>query len=183
MRRTVLVTLLIAALALVAGCGKDKEKVDLRSQVATLQEQVTQLETETKDLKNQLDQATLKMTDEKRQGEDLEQALDVRLLHHPLTEFTISPSAATENGWLILDGQRTFTLSGHEGATKVVFYWAQASDDFKPQQLAVDSNGEDGWSWSGALPSGNMRAFWAEVQYPGGVKVQSGVLPLRSSGK
>lgn len=183
MKRTILVTLLIAALTFAAGCSKDKEKADLRSQVATLQEQVTQLEGENKDLRAQIDQATLKLADENRQSEDLQKALEVRLLHHPMTEFTVTPSVATENGWLMVDGEHTFTLNGHTGATKVTFYWAEDRDDFKPQQLGVDSNSKDGWSWKGALPSGNLRALWAEVQYPGGVKVQSGVLPLRSSGK
>lgn len=183
MKRTVLVTLLIAALAFATGCSKDKEKAELRSQVATLQEQVTQLEGQTKDLKNQLDQATLKTADDKRQAEDMQKAMEVRLLHHPMNEFTITPSVATENGWLMVDGEHTFTLNGHTGATKVTFFLGEERDGFKPQQLGVDSNSKDGWSWKGALPSGNMRAFWAEVQYPGGVTVKSGVLPLRSSGK
>lgn len=183
MKRTVLATLLIVAVALMAGCSKDKEKEALRSEVATLGEQVKQLETQIKDLQSQLDQATLKNTDQARQSEDLEKALQLRLMHHPLSEFTITPSAPTEGGWLLVDGERTYTLAGHSGATKVTFYWADSSNDYKPQQLAVDSNGKDGWSWAGNLPSGLMRAFWAEVQYPGGVTVKTGVLPLRSTGK
>lgn len=184
MKRAVLVALLIGAVALTAGCSKkDQEKEDLRNEVTMLKEQVTQLENQNKELKTQLDEAILKNTDQTRQTEDQQKALELRLIHHPLSEFTINPAAATEGGWLMVDGERTFTLTGHTGATKVTFYWGESSNDFKPQQLGVDSNGKDGWSWKGSLPFGNMRAFWAEVQYPGGVTVRSGVLPLRSTGK
>ncbi|MFZ5814931.1 MAG: hypothetical protein ACOY93_06465 [Bacillota bacterium] len=184
MKRAVLAALVVAAMVLSVGCSKkDTEKEDLRSQVAALQEQVTKLEKERNDLKSQLDQVTLKSTDEQRQAEDLQKALEVRLLHHPLTEFTIEPAVITESGWLMVDGEHTYKLAGHSGASKVVFFWAEAGNDFRPQQLGEDTNGANGWSWTGSLPFGNQRAFWAEIHYPGGVKVMSGVLPLRSSGK
>lgn len=182
-KRTVRVTLLILALALMAGCSKDKEKEALRSQVATLEEQVKRLETQANDLKSQLDQAVLRSANQLRQAEDVQKALELRLMHHPLSEFSITPSVPTEDGWLVVDGEHTYTLAGHTGATRVAFYWAEASNDFIPQQLGVDANGQDGWSWTANLPFGSMRAFWAEVQYPAGVTVKSGVLPLRSTGK
>lgn len=183
MRRTVLVTLLIVGLALFTGCSKDQEKTDLQNQVTQLTEQVAQLEAQNADLKTQLDEAVLKLSNERQQASDLQKAMEVRLLHHPLTEITISPSVAIENGWMIVDGEHTFTLAGHTGASKVVFYWAESGNDFKPQQLGVDTNVKDGWTWTGSLLPGHMRALWAEAYYPGGVKIQSAVLPLRSGGK
>ncbi len=183
MKRTLTVTLLIAALVVFTGCSKDKEKENLRSEVTALQEQVTQLESQNKDLKAQLDQATLKTADEKRQAEDLTKALETRLIHQEMTDFEISPAVPNESGWLIVDGEHTYTLTGHTAATKVTFYWADGNESYKPNLLGEDTNGKDGWSWKGTLPFGNMRAFWAEVQYPGGLTVNSAVLPLRSGGK
>jgi len=178
-----MVVLMFAALIVITGCSKDKEKENLRSEVSTLQEQVTRLETENKDLKAQLDQATLKNADEKRQSEDLTKALEARLIHQELNQFQITPALPTDSGWLIADGEHTYTLSGHKAATQVTFYWADGSDSYKPRLLGQDKNGADGWSWKGTLPFGNMRAFWAEIEYPGGITVHSAVLPLRSGGK
>lgn len=183
MKRFVLVTLLMVSVALMAGCSKNKETEALRSQVTTLQAQVKELESQTTDLRSQLDRATLKNTQQQREAEDEQKALEVRLMHQPLSEFTIAPSVPTEGGWLMVDGLHSYTLNGHAGASRVAFYWADSTNDFKPQQLGVDTDGTDGWSWAFNLPSGNMRALWAEVQYPGGVTVKSAVLPLRSTGK
>lgn len=183
MRRTVLVTLLIAVMAIFTGCSKDTEKEELRQQVTELQDQVKELETQNQDLKSQLDQAALKLADQNQLKDDLAKALETRLLHHPLSEFSISPSVSTDNGWLLVDGEHTYTLGGYSGASKVLFYWADESNAFKPTEAGADSNGTNGWSWTGTLPPGNMRAFWAEAHYPGNVVVKSGVLPLRSTGK
>lgn len=183
MRRSVLVAALILLLALSTGCSKKKETEALKEQVTALQAQVTALEGEKQELQNQLDRAVLKNTTQRHDLEDLQKALEVRLMHHPLSEFSISPQVHSENGWLLVDGAHTFTLNGHEHATKVQFFWAEAGDNFKPQSLDQDTNGKDGWTWTGSLTPGHVRAFWAEVHYPGGVVIKSSALPLRSSGK
>lgn len=183
MKRSVLVAALIALLALSTGCSKKKETEALQKQVTTLQEQVTELEGKNQELQTQLDRALLKNATQRHDLEDLQQALEVRLRNHPLTEFSISPEVRNENGWLLVDGAHTFTLVGHEQASKVLFFWAEAGDNFKPQALGQDTTGKDGWSWTGSLTPGHVRAFWAEIHYPNGVMIKSSALPLRSSGK
>lgn len=182
--RTALLTLVVAALAVTsAGCSKEKEKTELQGQIAQLESRIKEMETKAKEAADLADKASLQMANEKRELEEELKASQVRLMHHPIEEITVQPAASMENGWLIIDGQRTYTLSGHTGATRVRFYWADAEGDRKANLLGEDTYGADGWSWTGTLPFGTTKAFWAEVQYPGGVKTVSAALPVRSGGK
>jgi outer membrane murein-binding lipoprotein Lpp len=178
--------LLAAAALLVAGCSKEKEKQkQLEAQVSQLQAQVQGLETQRQTAKADADQAALKSADDKRQMEENAASLQTRLMLQPLNAWEIRPGSLQENGWLIIDGDRTYNLNGYEGARTVRFFFAQyvQNQDPKPTLLGEDTNGSDGWSWTGPLPSGNMKAVWAEVAYGSGVKVNSPVLPIRAGGK
>lgn len=185
-RSFILMTVALVALSLVAsGCSSKakKEKAALQGEIAGLQAQVKQLEDQEKSARSETEKAALKTAEERVHREEFIKALELRLMHNPLEEFKIEPYAGTENGWLIIDGERTFTLFGHPGATKVQFYWVDKGAAGTPQLLGEDSAGKDGWAWRGTLPYGIMKAFWAEIHYSGGLTVKSGVLPIRHGGK
>lgn len=184
-RHTRLLVILLVTFALFsAGCSKNKEKqASLEGEIAALQAQIKQIETKNNDLASEAEKAALKVAEEKRQLEEALKAYELRLMHNPFDAFRIEPNVPIENGWMLIDGDRSFILLGHTGATKVNFYWADSATGLRPQLLGEDTNGNNGWVWKGSLPFGAAKAFWAEVHYSGGVKVNSPVLPIRSAGK
>lgn len=176
--------LLVAAGLVVAGCGKEKKSLsNLQGEVAQLEAKVRQVEDRNKEMLAQADQAALKAQQEKAQLEDNIKSLQLRLMHHPMEEFKVEPYVTIENGWLIMDGPHTFTLYGYPDASKVRFFWADGTAGLTPQLLGEDTDGKNGWSWSGTLPFGPVKTFWAEIQFSGGSKTVSSVLPVRSGGK
>lgn len=185
MKRPVsLAMVLLVAVALIgAGCSKASKEAKLQGTAAELQAQVQKLETSNKDLQEQMARGALKAEEERRLAEDLLRAHQVRLMHASADAIRVEPAGPIDNGWMILDGERTYTLPGHAGASKARFFWADANDSLKPQLLGEDTTGKDGWSWKGIVPFGNMKAFWAEIHYPGGVVVNSPVLAMRNGGK
>jgi cell division protein FtsB len=184
-RHTGLLVILLVSFALLsAGCSKNKQKqASLQGEIAALQAQIKQIETKNNDLVGEAEKAALRAAEEKRQLEEALKAYEMRLMHNPFDAFKIEPNVPIENGWMLIDGDRSFTLLDHTGATKVSFYWANSGTGLKPQLLGEDTNEKDGWVWKGSLPFGAAKAFWAEVHYPGGIKVTSSVLPIRSAGK
>jgi outer membrane murein-binding lipoprotein Lpp len=174
--------LLVSTALLVAGCSKDQTK-QLQTQVSQLQTQVQGLEAQQQAAKTDADKAALAAADEKRRLEDQAAALEARLMHQPLDAWTINPAAVPENGWLLLDGDRTYTLKGYPEARAVRFYFEAYGQNKAPVLLGQDTSGQDGWSWTGPLPAANLKTVWAEIEYAGGVKVTSPVLPIRSAGK
>lgn len=176
-----LTILTIAALAL-TGCSKDKQsKETLQGEIAQLKTELKQSEDRQKQLTSDADKAALKASEEKVLLEDALKAFELRTLLQRPDAFRIEPFAPTDNGWLIIDGEHAYTLFGYPEATKVVFYWAVPKSE--PQKLGEDTTGKDGWTWRGTIPPGNLRAFFAEIHYPAGIKVFSPVLALRSGGK
>lgn len=180
---TLAMILLVTVALFGAGCSKSTKEAKLQGAAAELEAQVQKLESSSKDLQEQMAKAALKAEEERRLAEDLLRAHQIRLMHSAADAFRVEPAGPTDNGWLILDGERTFTLTGHTGASKVRFYWADANGGLKPQLLGEDTVSTNGWAWKGVLPFGNMKAFWAEVHYPGGVIVNSSVLAIRNGGK
>lgn len=186
MRRwTVLgVALVVTVGLMVSGCGKDKKAVtNLQGELAQAQVKVKQLEERQKELLDQANKVGLQHQQERMLLESAMKAMQVRLIHNPLEEFKVEPYAALENGWLILDGERTFTLFGYPEANLVRFYWSDGGPGSKGTLLGEDRNGKDGWSWRGALPVHPVKAFWAEIHYPGNIVAKSAVLPIMSPGK
>lgn len=186
MRRWVMALLLVLLASLfLVGCGKKEktEKQALEVENARLQAQVKQLEAKQSELTEAAQRAALKNTDELLKLEDALLALKLRVMHVPLEQFRILPEPVYDNGWAVISGVHTFTLLAHANATKVQFYWADATTGLAPRLLSEDSNGKDGWSYTGVLPFSTRHALWAEVHYPNGLKVTSAVLPLRSAGK
>lgn len=184
-RQAGFIFILLLALALVAtGCSKSKDKEqELRTEIAQLEAQLKQAENRNKDVAEQAEKAALKAAEDMRQLEETLNAFKTRLIHNETEAFKIDPAAPAENGWLLIDGERTFTLLGHANATKVSFYWADGNAGMRPQLLAEDTNGRDGWTWKGILPFSTMKAFWAEAHYPGNIKIISPVLPIKNAGK
>lgn len=186
MRRSwFLILALTAALALFGtGCSKAKKEADtLRGQLAEAQSQMKQAEERQKELLAQIDKSQLERAQEKVRADEAQRALQLRLMHSPLEAFKVEPYAPQENGWLVIDGERTYTLYGYPEASKVRFFWADANTGLKSQLLGEDSDGRNGWAWQGVLPYGLAKAFWAEIHYPGGVTAFSPVLPIRNGGK
>ncbi len=182
--RTGIILALATVLALAAtGCSKDQDKQKLQGQVAQLEAELKALEEENAALRTQADKAALQATNEKRLLQEELTASEIRLLFDPIDQFQIEPYAATENGFLLISGERTYTLIGYPKATKVQFYWKDVDADGEPQLLGEDTDGRDGWSWTGSLPYAHTKAFWAEIHYPGGIKTTSAVLPIRNPGK
>lgn len=173
--------LMMAALSL-TGCSKDKQtKESLQGEIAQLQSQAKQAEEKQKQLASDAEKAALRAAEERVLLEDQIKALQIRTLLQRPEAFRIEPFAPSENGWLIIDGERTYTLFGYPEAQKVVFYWAVPASE--AQKLGEDTNGKDGWTWRGTIPPGNLRAFFAEIHYAGGIKTFSPVLAIRSGGK
>lgn len=186
MRRRFAMALALALLAavalLAAGCSKKKDEETEKS-LAEAKARAEELQTKLAELTKQIQDGGLKAAEERRLLEEATRAYEIRLMHQRTDEFKVEPYSPTENGWLVLDGPHTFTLQGHPKATKVQFYWANGNSGLNPELLGEDASGADGWSWHGSLPPGNSKAFWAEVHYPGGIKVTSAVLAVRSGGK
>lgn len=176
---TVLCALVAAAALLVAGCSKDKNQ---QAEVTRLQTQVKDLETQLQTARGDLDKAALKAADERRQQEDAIAAYQLRLMHQPLDKWDVQPDPRTENSWFLIDAESTFQLKGYPTAKSVKFYWA-AFDDRTPHLLFTDTDGKDGWKYKGTLPSGTMKAFWAEVELANGTTEKSPVIPIRGGGK
>lgn len=186
MKRGMAIAAVLLALAVVAATvtGCSKEKTVPETEFAAVQNRVRELEAVEKDLREQLDKFGLKAAESQQSLKDEALAMETRLMHQPLTNIAVKPAAPVENGWLLIDGERTYTLQGFAGAQKVRFNWAPAgAGAATPELLGEDTKGSDGWSWTGTLRPGNMKALWAEVEYAGGVKVTSAVLPIRSPGK
>lgn len=183
MKRGAALTLaILAAVTLtISGCSKKKSTENLQGEIAQLQAQLKQAEEKQKQVVEDAERAALKAAEEKVILDDAIRALQMRTLLQRTDAFKVEPFAPTENGWMIIDGQHTFTLLGYPEAQKVVFYWAVPNSE--PQKLGEDSNAKDGWVWQGTIPPGNMRAFFAQVHYAGGISTYSPVLALRSGGK
>lgn len=184
-RSATLILALTAALVLFGtGCSKAKTESDtLRGQLAEAQTQAKQAEERQKELLAQIDKSQLERAQEKVKADEAQRSLQLRLIHSPLEAFKVEPYASVENGWLVIDGERTYTLYGYPEAARVRFFWADANTGLKAQLLGEDSDGRNGWSWQGTLPFGIAKAFWAEIQYPTGVTAISPVLPVRNGGK
>ncbi len=181
-RGTLLAVAVLAALTLtVTGCSKKKSPENLQGEIARLQADLKLAEDKNKQLVQDAERAALKASEEKVTLEDAIRALQMRTMLQRTDTFKVEPFAPTENGWLIIDGEHTYTLQGYADAQKVVFFWAVPNSE--PQKLGEDTNGKDGWTWRGTIPPGNMRAFFAQVHYAGGVSTYSPVLAMRSGGK
>jgi|GEM_PF-2699658 len=178
---SVLAVILVALVILTTGCSKEKKQQ--AEEITKLQGQVKELETQLEQKKKQQADEGLKAAVDQRTMEEKMDAMQVRLLHQFTEQLTVAPAAQVDNGWFLVSGERTVTLKGNEKAAKVRFYLTDPAGGAAQELLGEDTNGSDGWSWSGPLSLGGTKALWAEAEYAGGVRLKSAVLPMKHLGK